>query len=56
MRYGLIDINQQKKDIRRLETEVLQAEIEVGIKKLALLKSKLILIESEIENDNEVSA
>jgi hypothetical protein len=55
MKYGLISIEQQQKDLRRLEAEVLQAEIELGIKKLALLKSKLILIESEIEAENEVT-
>ncbi len=55
MKYGLISIEQQKKDIRRLEAEVLQSEIESGIKRLALLKSKLILIESEIKAENEVA-
>jgi hypothetical protein len=53
MKYGLISIEQQQKELRRLEAEVIQAEIEVGIKKLALLKSKLILIESDIENDTQ---
>ncbi len=54
MKYGLISIEQQQKELQRLEAEVIQAEIEVGIKKLALLKSKLILIESEMNHENEV--
>lgn len=53
MKYGLTSIEQQQKDLRQLEAEVLQAEIELGIKKLALLKSKLILIEGEIEAEND---
>ena len=55
MKYGLISIEQQQKYLQQLEAEVIQAEIEVGIKRLALLKSKLILIESEIEAEKDVS-